>query len=322
MADYLLRDQSPLTEEQWQTIDRVVTSVAQRQLVGRRFIPLFGPLGPGVQTIADDRLTGVDLGAVDLMGDDGQTPVQALDRRFITLPIIYKDFRLHWRDVETNQQFGVPFDTGLAAAAAAFCARAEDNMIFNGHPALGLEGLLNAEGRQVMPLADWGVVGAAFEDVVQATQRLIAAGFFGPFALAVNPRLYANMNRVYANTGVLEIEQVSKIATAGVFQTPVIPDGRAVVVSTGAENMDLVLSQDLITAFLETHGMNHYFRVFEVIALRIKRPAAIITLEAAGGATSGAAEVRRRRGRPPGRGRAGRPSAPPGESPGGALAAP
>lgn len=285
MADYLLRNQSPLTEEQWQTIDRIVTAVAQRQLVGRRFIPLFGPLGPGVQTIADDRLSGVDLGAVDLMGDDGQTPVQAIHRRFIALPMIYKDFRLHWRDIETNQQFGVPFDTGPAAAAAAFCARAEDNMIFNGDASLGLEGLLNAEGRQVMPLADWGTVGAAFEDVVQATQRLIGAGFFGPFALAVSPRLYASMNRVYANTGVLEIEQVSKIATAGVFQTPVIPDNRAVVVSVGAENLDLVLSQDLITAFLETRGMNHFFRVFEILALRIKRPAAVVTLEGGGPAT-------------------------------------
>lgn len=298
MADYLQRDLSPLSEEQWRTIDHVVTSVGQRQLVGRRFIPLFGPLGPGVQTIADDRIGGAELGAIDLLGDDGQMPAQTIQRRYITLPLIYKDFRLHWRDIETSRQFGVLLDTALAAAAAAFCARAEDHMIFNGHAALAHEGLLNAAGRQIMPLSDWGRSGAAFEDVVAATQRLVAAGFFGPFALAVSPRLYASMHRVHANTGILEIEQVSKIATAGVYQTPVIPDDRAVVVSTGAENMDLVLAQDLITSFLETSHMNHLFRVFEIVALRIKRPGAIVTLEGS------APALPRRRGRPPGRGAA------------------
>ncbi|MBI2322052.1 MAG: bacteriocin family protein [Chloroflexi bacterium] len=301
MADYLQRELSPLSEEQWQTIDGVVTSVGQRQLVGRRFIALLGPLGPGVQTIADDRIGGAELGAVDLLGDDGQTPAQAVHRRYITLPLIYKDFRLHWRDVETSRQFRVPVDSGLAAAAAAFCARAEDNMIFNGHAALSLEGLLTAEGRQVVPLSDWARSGAAFEDIVAATQRLVAAGFFGPFALAVSPRLYASMHRVHADTGVLEIEQVSKIASAGVFQTPVIPDDRAVVVSTGAENMDLVLAQDLVTSFLQTSHMNHLFRVFEIVALRIKRPGAIVALESGAPALPA---VPRRRGRPPGRGAA------------------
>jgi hypothetical protein len=52
-----------------------------------------------------------------------------------------------------------------------------------------------------------------------------------------------------------------------------------------------VVAQDLITAFLETSKMNHYFRVFEILALRIKRPAAICTIEGQGPA----GEVRQRR---------------------------
>ena len=95
----------------------------------------------------------------------------------------------------------------------------------------------------------------------------------------VNPRLYANLNRLFGNTGVLELQQVQRLATAGVFQTPVLSDSVAVVVSVGAENMDLAVAQDLVTAFLETSKLNHIFRVMEILALRIKRPAAICTIE-------------------------------------------
>ena len=43
-----------------------------------------------------------------------------------------------------------------------------------------------------------------------------------PFALVVSPALYAGLNRIHDGTGVLELEQVRKIATAGVYQTPVL----------------------------------------------------------------------------------------------------
>lgn len=279
MTSYLLREQSPLTPEQWQAIDETVTGVARRLLVGRRFIPLFGPFGPGLQTIADDVFGGVALGAVDRFGEAPVDVIRPLQRTHVPLPILYKDFVLHWRDLETSRQFGVPLDTSAAAAASAYCARAEDNLIFNGDPALGFEGLLNATGRSTLPARDWTVVGNAFADVVAATQTLTENNRFAPYALVTSPRLFTAMHQVYANTGVLEIEQVQKLVTAGVYVTPVLPEPTAIVVSTGAQNMDLVIGQDLITAFLETTRMNHYLRVFEIVALRIKQPDAICTLE-------------------------------------------
>ena len=34
--------------------------------------------------------------------------------------MIHKDFRLHWRDLETAAQLGIPLDVSAAAAAATF----------------------------------------------------------------------------------------------------------------------------------------------------------------------------------------------------------
>lgn len=284
MADYLMRDDAPLSEEQWEQIDATVKTVAERILVGRRIIPLCGPLGPGVPVIPKDVFRGMEQGKVDLLGEAEDEPVHAPCREYIPLLTIHKDFRIHWRDLEAASKLGLPLDTGPAAAAAAFCAYAEDNLIFNGTQANGVSypGLTNVEGRTTIPMSDWDQPGNAFQDVVQATQALVGQGFFGPFAVVASPRLYASMSRLHGHSGRLEIDQVQRVATAGVYQTPALKDDVVVVLSTGAENVDLAVGQDLVTAFLETSKMNHYFRVFEILALRIKRPGAICTIGKSG----------------------------------------
>ena len=287
MTDYLLRDQAPLTSEQWEKIDNAVEETGRRALVGRRIVPLLGPLGAGTQVVPDDVYRDADVGGVDLLGESDLGIVHGGDRRYLAVPLLYKDFRLHWRDLEAARIGGVPLDTGPAVAAASVVARTEDDVIFNGNPRLGYEGLLTASGRGVLPMSDWAAMGRAFQDVVTATQHLTDGGFYGPYAVVASPRLYAAMNRVYENTGVLEIEQVQKLASAGVYRSAALPDGRAVVVATGASNMDLVVAQDLAVAYVSTENLNHIFRVLESLVLRIKRPGAIVTLE------PGSAEGRR-----------------------------
>ena len=278
MADFLMRDQSPLSAEQFAAIDQVVTEVARRTLVGRRFISISGPYGPGIQALIGEVYTGTERGIVSLLGEDKRAVVEAQERKLIPLPILYKDFRLHWRDIESSALFGTPLDLGKPAAAAALTAQAEDDLIFNGRADLGFEGLLNASGRNTIPMSDWGAAGKGFDDVVAAVDKLTTAGFVGPFALVTSPRLYANLHRIFGNTGVLEVDQVRKLMTDGVYQTPVVPEPTAVVVATGVENLDITIAQDLITAFLQAENMDYYFRVFEILALRIKRPGAICTI--------------------------------------------
>jgi uncharacterized linocin/CFP29 family protein len=239
-------------------------------------------VGPGVVTVPQETYYHVDIGRIDITGEqDEGAVIRPMRKAYVTLPIIYKDFFLHWRDIELSAQFGLPLETGAAAPAAMHAARTEDDLIFNGYPPLNQPGLLNVEGRRVLPMRDWDQMGAAFDDVVAAHQQLVEAGFYTPMALAVSPRRYANLHRVYANTAVLEIEQIQKLMRAGVYQTPVVPDDRAVAVATGEQNVDLAVAQDFITAFLESRNLNHYFRVLEVAALRIKRPDAVVTLEMA-----------------------------------------
>ena len=277
----LLRNEAPLTEDEWKLIDETVVRVATKQLVGRRFIDVFGPLGAGVQAVQQDIFAGVDVGEISLLGEEDAHPVHAETRSFLPVPLIYKDFWIYWRDLETAKNCGSGLDISAAAGAAAFVAQAEDKLILNGQEKLGFEGLLNAKWRNSVPLLNWDEPGAAFQNIVDAHKKLVDASYYGPFALVTSPDLYAKMERVYDNTGVLEIIQVRELMTAGVYQTPVMPDNSAVVVSTGPENLDIAIAQDLITAYLGPDKMNHPFRVFETLVLRIKRPESICTLDVA-----------------------------------------
>ena len=278
MSDFLGHTDNPLLEEEWSRLNETVIEVARRSLVGRRFIDLYGPLGAGVQTVPSDQFKGTNEGAVDLVGEQETARVFPDKRTFQTIPLIYKDFLLHWRDIEAARSHNMPLDVSAAAGAAAFCAQREDELIFHGNKELGIEGLMNAKGRATIKKSDWSKAGNAYQNVVAATKKLLDNDHYGPYALVTSPELYATMHRIFEKTGVLEIETVRKLCTDGVFQSNRLQGNSAVVVSTGRENLDLAVSMDMTVSYLGAERMNHPFRVVEGILLRIKHPDAICTI--------------------------------------------
>jgi uncharacterized linocin/CFP29 family protein len=287
MVDFLQRDQAPLTSGQWTALDQAVVQTTQALVVGRRVISLVGPFGLGVEVLPSDTLAGTTTGQIDLLGNAEGEVVDVEYRRYRPLPLIYKDFWIHGRSLETNRQFGLPLDISKAATAAVACAQAEDHLVFNGDPALGLPGLRNVDGRQTAPLGDWGKVGQAFAAVVDGVRLLTAQSFPGPYALVVSPQLYAQLNRIFGNTGVLELEQVEKLARRGVYPSSVLPEPSALLLDSGAQNMDLAVSFDLSVAFVESTNLNYLFRVLESLVLRIHRAGAICMFEPPAGETGG-----------------------------------
>jgi uncharacterized linocin/CFP29 family protein len=273
---FLLRDQAPLSEADWAALDAAVRQVARRLLVGRRILPLWGPVGPGLEVVPVHRLYGWDVGQVDMTGTTDD-PVVIEDRIYVRLPMLHKDFVLYWRDLEQYRRLSVPLDWSVAEAAAAYVAEAEDHLVFHGSEADGVAGLLTVDGRHVLP-ASGDDEGDGFRDVARAVAHLSAAGFYPPFATVTEPSVYARWHRLFGTSGVLEIEQIQKLTTHGVFMSPLIPERTVVVLAVGGENADLAVGLDLAVGFLETAQMNHHFRVLEVLAPRIKRPGAIVVL--------------------------------------------
>jgi uncharacterized linocin/CFP29 family protein len=278
-SNFLTHEHLPLSPERWRDLNMAVVEVARRRLVGRRFLDLYGPLGAGVQSVHNDVFTGADRAAIGILGEEPSPPVRTAGRQMLTIPILYKDFSLYWRDLQTSEQFGTPLDMSAAAGASSFVADREDDMVFNGVKELGLPGLVTVSGRQVMPLGDWNQVGTALANVSAAIERFVESGYFGPYCLVSSPHLYAKLARFVENTGVSELGHIRELCTDGVFRSSVLPMNLAVLVSTGPQNFDLAVAQDFRVAYLGAEKMNHPFRVFECAVLRIKRAQAICTLE-------------------------------------------
>jgi uncharacterized linocin/CFP29 family protein len=269
---------SPLTQEEWHQLDETVIEMARRQLVGRRFIDIYGPLGEGIQTITNDIYEESRFGGLSLRGESLEL-TKPSRRVSLHIPILYKDFMLFWRDVAQARTLGIPLDMSAAANAAAGCALMEDDLIFNGSAEFDLPGLMNVKGRLTHLKSDWMESGNAFADVVEARNKLLKMGHSGPYALVVSPELYSLLHRVHKGTNVLEIEHIRNLVTDGVYQSPTIKGRAGVLVATGRHNLDLAIAEDFDTAFLEQEQMNSVFRVYECVVLRIKRPSAICTLE-------------------------------------------
>ncbi|MEH7108834.1 family 1 encapsulin nanocompartment shell protein [Bacillus sp. JJ1764] len=272
---------SPLHDGEFAQLDRTVIEAARRQLVGRRFIELYGPLGRGVQSIFNDIFTENEEAKMDFQGSF-DVDVETSKRVNLTIPMIYKDFILFWRDLEQAKVLDIPIDFSPAANAARDVAIMEDQMIFHGSKEFDLPGLMNVHGRITHLIGEWYESGAAFQDIVDARNKLLELNHHGPFALVLSPELYSLIHRVHRDTNVLEIEHIRELVTDGVFQSPVLKGKTGVLVNTGRNNLDLAISEDFDTAYLGQEGLNHPFRVYETAVLRIKRPSAICTLEAIG----------------------------------------
>src|SRR5690606_26734405 len=149
--------------------------------------------------------------------------------------------------------------------------------IFHGSAEFDIPGLMNVKGRLTHLVGNWYESGNAFQDIVEARSKLLEMGHTGPFALVLSPELYTLLHRIHKDTNVLEIEHDRDLVTDGVFQSPVLQGKAGVLVNTGQHNLDLAVSEDIDTAYLGEEGMNHPFRVYETIVLRIKRPSAICT---------------------------------------------
>lgn len=272
---------APLSNHEFAQLDSTVIDAARRQLVGRRFIELYGPLGRGVQSIFNDIFTENLEAKMDFQGSL-DSDIESSKRVNYTIPLLYKDFILYWRDLEQTKVLDIPIDFSPAANAARDVATLEDQMIFHGAKEFDIPGLMNVPGRLTHLTGEWYESGTGFQDIVDARNKLLEMNHNGPFALVLSPQLYSLIHRVHRDTNVLEIEHIRELVTDGVFQSPVLKGKTGVLVNTGKGNLDLAVSEDFETAYMGQEGMNHPFRVYETVVLRIKRPSAICTLEALG----------------------------------------
>jgi uncharacterized linocin/CFP29 family protein len=267
MPDYLARDLAPLSDEEWGQLDELVVNVARKLLVGRRMLPVYGPLGAGA--------LGVPLS--EFTTAEGTTRPQRTS--ILELHENPADFALDWREIERARQAHAPIDFGAAAGATVRVADMEDSMIFGGCDHCGTAGLLTAEGAGKFIGGDWMNGEALYADVIRATSEIMGAGQPGPFAVVLSPRTRSLTHRMIAH-GMMLNQMIEDIATAGVYTSRHVPDNMLLAMAVGPQIADLAIGLDATVAYIGNEGMSHLFRVLETITLRLKMPVGICVVTA------------------------------------------
>lgn len=260
-GDSRTRALSGIADKTWEVLDRAAVGAAKSQLTARRFIAIEGPHGLGVQALP--------------LADE-HTPDGHAVARLLPLHYLFRTFDLSLRDIAAYEREPLLLDAGPAARAAIEVARAEEDLVFGGTK--GTPGLTTAPGIHRHKLASWRPLGKAAADVVEAVDVLDAAGFHGPYALALGPARYNLLYRLYPDGNGTELEHVERIAGGGVFKSPALKTG-GILLATGAQFSVIVLGQDLAVGYVGRVGADVQLSVSESLALLLREPKAVCALE-------------------------------------------
>ena len=143
---FIGQDQAELTLEQYQLIEDAVITAARKPLVGRTVAPIrelnnFGITELKVYT--QSQMTGASIGMAMVQG---AADVVGLTPGTLSIPAIWKDFTIYFRDMESSRRIGIPLDTSLASEAGRVVAETEEELIWE--KAGPYNGFMNATGRQ------------------------------------------------------------------------------------------------------------------------------------------------------------------------------
>lgn len=266
---YLHRGDAPFGDGVWEQIDRTVVAAARSQLSGRRLLHTMGPFGLGFKALplTDTQTDGQAVEGVTVSGTCA-----------ISLAVLRSGFSLPVRDIAAFEQLGSALDLSEAVKAAIAVARQEDQLIYNGFDSLGTTGLLNTPGTRSSQLRPWNEVGTAAEDIINAATELDNAGFHGPYALALPPKLYNSLFRRYPQAETTELEHIRQIATDGVVKAAGLAEG-GVLIDTSGPFANIVLGQDLMTTFIGPAPGEYEFSISVTLTLWLRLPQAVCVLK-------------------------------------------
>jgi uncharacterized linocin/CFP29 family protein len=273
------RDLVGWSTDLWSALDQAVKNEIQRSAVATTFLPVTAAAASAATVPADV----IDL---KVMTIDPSTVVSIVELSI--------GFGLTQQQVDNEAELGVAGI--LATRAANFIAQVEDLLTFQGDGVaqpgpLGLvqirgsagSGLLAAAAQQVPvgPGPTPGTYGElTFDAVVSGMAILRAQGQAGPYALALSPAVYADTFVPVPGSLVIPADQIRPLMLAGFVDAPALPAGRGLLVSLGGNTMDLIMTVEPTTAFVQVddQGMSQ-FRLYERWALRVKDPSSLLQLE-------------------------------------------
>lgn len=274
-----------LTLEEWQYVDREIVEAVRPRLVGRLLYALTPLPHAGFMQVKYYARSDMSQAQISMRGLGGSRDRTVKTPDTINVPVIAKNFDLHWREILAARYGGLPMDVQEAANAGIQVAEEEDKLMlsgeYTGFPAYGVMGFTSRTFRnQVGATGAWPTT--AFTDINAARAALQSSGFQGvPFALVARASelkkldaLITNQTKTY-RTALLENNLIQAIFESdNLFANDGGTDS-AVVCVPGRQNFDLLQGQAMTTFLWQDEDMNILGKVYTVVVPRIRQPTSI-----------------------------------------------
>lgn len=280
-----------LTDEEINYIDTKIVETVRPILIGRSLFPVT-PIGhAGYRIVTFYTQEDMSAAVLDMEGQQESMDRAPLAPKTVTVPVLHKETTLFWRDLAMKRAQGTPLDVAQAKNAARQVAEEEDLLLISGHTLLhnmlGIQGLASITGRNTTSGGDWVDPTTPTYNCLTYISAAITAletdGHYGPYKLILTPAFRAQLRTPHEALDQWLFKSVGDLI-GGVENILVTPnlyaaaDGiadSALVVEPGEDNFDLIVGEDMHTINHVERNKNIWLQVREVVAPRIRRPAAI-----------------------------------------------
>jgi len=286
-----------LTDYEINLVETAIVKTVRPKLIGRQLMPIRTLPSAGYTKYTFYKENDMGQATISMTGEEQSMDIVDLTKGDVAIPIISKDYKLHWRDVLKRREGGEDLNTQHAENAARQVAEEEDRLILSGEnatwPALGILGLLGScpgvLNTNYFNGANWGTAttgpALAVADVAHAKQMLRALGHQGPYKIVMPSAVYACLETLIANTDKWGFEAVGELL--GGTENILVSDNlfaadngqdSVLLLDVQPGNFELLVGADISNYLAQLPTMNYQGKVWEAVVPVIKRPEAIIEI--------------------------------------------
>jgi uncharacterized linocin/CFP29 family protein len=232
----LHRELAPISDAAWAQIEEETSRTFKRYLAGRRVVDVQGPGGVALSAVGTGHLRDIEASG------DG---ILARQREVKALVELRVPFDLDRQQIDDVERGANDSDWQPAKDAARQLAFAEDQAIFEGYAAAGIEGIRagTSNPRTALP-AD---VREYPDAIAQALSQLRLVGVNGPYSVLLSADAYTGLSET-SDHGYPVLEHIKRLVSSEIIWAPAIAG--AFVLTTRGGDFGLYLGQDVSIGYL------------------------------------------------------------------------
>ncbi len=264
----LRRELAPITQEAWEAIEDEAKRTLRNFLAARRLVDFSGPHGWEHSAVSAGRARKLDTAP----GAGGG--VEARLRVVQPLVELRRDFTLSREELDNASRGADDLELDALVEAARSLAFDEDQIVFEGYDAAGIQGMLPASPHPPLPLGD--DVSSYPQVVAEALDTLRSAGVPEPYRLALCPTAYTTLERG-AERGYPVMQRVKRLVSEPVVRAPTL-EGGGVLMSGQGGDFELTIGRDIALGYSrhDAESVTLYFE--ESLAFRVLSPEAAVRI--------------------------------------------